>query len=189
MATLDPFSARIVQLVRKMTDQEILALVRNQLGAIPVAEAAAAPAPKRRRPKKKTTRRKVRAKAKVTAKAAPKRTAKRAVKKVKTRGTKKRISAARQKVLDAVEKVVKANKGLSASEVARATNIGQVRVATALRELKLASRIYQGGDRRFARYAGDSKTAEAASLHARQNAGGPKVSRRTKARRGRRAKR
>jgi len=51
--------------------------------------------------------------------------------------------------------------------------VPQTRVAAALKDLKLAKRICQGGDRRFARYAGDLKTAEQASLSARKNASGP----------------
>ncbi|MBI4952571.1 MAG: hypothetical protein HY908_11105, partial [Myxococcales bacterium] len=85
----------------------------------------------------------------------------------------RRDSAARDKLLDVVEKAVKAAKGMSASEVAKATSTPQARVSTALRELKLAKRIFQGGDRRFARYAGDTKTAVTASETARKTAAGP----------------
>jgi hypothetical protein len=46
-------------------------------------------------------------------------------------------------------------------------------VATALKELRTAKRIFQGGDRRFARYAGDAKTAARASVIARTTASGP----------------
>jgi hypothetical protein len=166
MAKLDPFSAQIVQLVRRMPDEAILALVRGQLGV--VSDAAAPPVTvgpsrlhlRRGRPKA--------VKAPVATKVVAK-----ATKKVGR--PKKRTSAARQRVLAAVERVVKASKGLSASQVARATGIGQVRVATALRELKLGKRIHQGGDRRFARYAADPRTAEQASLDARRHAGGPIV--------------
>jgi hypothetical protein len=174
MASLDPFSAQIVQLVRNMPDDAILALVRNQLGAVTGAAAVVAPmAKKRGRPKKVVAKvTKVTAKAKTITK---KKAAKKVAKKKPVGRPKKRTSAARLKVLASVERAVKTSKGLSASEVARTTNIGQVRVATALRELKIAKRIYQGGDRRFARYAGDARTAEQASLHARSNAGGPKT--------------
>ena len=81
----------------------------------------------------------------------------------------------RQELLEAVERVVKSGAGLSASEVARAASIPQTRAAAALKELKLAKRIFQGGDRRFARYAGDLKTAEQASTAARKTAKGPTV--------------
>jgi hypothetical protein len=152
MAKLDPFSAQIVDMVRRMPDEAILALVRGQLG-IEAGDTEPAIMP-------------ARSKARATRGATVKR-------KASAGRPKKRTTLERQKVLSAVERAVKAAKGLSASEVAKATGIGQVRVATALRELKLAKRIHQGGDRRFARYAGDRKTAEAASLHARKTASGP----------------
>jgi DNA-binding transcriptional regulator GbsR (MarR family) len=63
---------------------------------------------------------------------------------------------------------------LSASEIAKKTKLPQSRVASAVRELKAAKRIFQGGDRRFARYAGDPKTALRASTNARKNAAGPR---------------
>jgi hypothetical protein len=166
MAKLDPFSAQIVQLVRKMPDEAILALVRGQLGVV-TDEAAPVAAVAQRKLRGRRGRPKAAVKAPVAAPVA--------VKAKKVGRPKKRTSAARQRVLAAVERVVKAAKGLSASEVARATGIGQVRVATALRELKLNKRIHQGGDRRFARYAADPRTAEQASLDARRNAGGPIV--------------
>jgi len=175
MAKLDPFSAQIVQMVRRMPDEAILALVRGQLGieteeSTPTVVSPARGGTRRARPKKATA---------ATTKTTVKRTA-------KAGRPKKRTSVERQKVLSAVERTVKAAKGLSASQVASATGIGQVRVATALRELKLAKRIHQGGDRRFARYAGDRKTAETASLNARSSASGPIVKKRAK--RGRRGK-
>jgi hypothetical protein len=164
MAKLDPFSAQIVQLVRSMPDEAILALVRGQLGVVPEAAAPVVTVAVGR-PRGRGGRSKAAAvKAVAVVKPAH-----------KVGRPKKRTSAARQRVLAAVERVVKASKGLSASEVARATGVGQVRVATALRELKLAKRIHQGGDRRFARYAADARTAEQASLDARRNAGGPVI--------------
>ncbi len=51
--------------------------------------------------------------------------------------------------------------------------VPQPKAASALKQLKLAKRIVQGGDRRFARYAGDLKTALAASEQARSTASGP----------------
>jgi hypothetical protein len=142
-----------------MPDEAILALVRGQLGV--VTEAAAPVVATGGHPRGRRGRPKAAVKAVVATRPA------------KLGRPKRRTSAARQRVLASVERVVKASKGLSASQVARATGIGQVRVATALRELKLAKRIHQGGDRRFARYAADPRTAEQASLDARRNAGGP----------------
>jgi len=167
MAKLDPFSAQIVNLVRNMPDEAILELVRNQLGVLPGAVAtdtAVAPAAARRkkRVKRAPAKRVARKAVAKTTKARPKR---------KTGA--KRSSVAREKVLSAVEKAVKGAKGLSASEIAKRTKIPQTRVAAAVRELKAAKRIFQGGDRRFARYAGDARTAQQASLYARKHAAGP----------------
>lgn len=86
-----------------------------------------------------------------------------------------RSGAGRQELLASVERVVKSGGGLSASEIAKSAGVPQSRVTSALKELKLAKRIYQGGDRRFARYAGDARSAEQASVSARQNASGPLV--------------
>jgi len=155
-----------------MPDEAILALVRGQLG-IEQEEAQPIVSPAQPRTRKTRTKRGTKATA------AARTTAVKPATKTKVgRPKKKRTSAARQKVLSAVERAVKAAKGLSASQVATATGVGQVRVATALRELKLAKRIHQGGDRRFARYARDKKTAEAASLHARSSAKGPIITKR-----------
>jgi hypothetical protein len=84
-------------------------------------------------------------------------------------------SPERREMLDEVERIVKAGSGVSASEVARSAGIPQTRAAAALKQLKLAKRIFQGGDRRFARYAGNVKTAEKASRIARRTAKGPVV--------------
>jgi ribosomal protein S25 len=182
MAKLDPFSAQIVKLVRNMPADAILELVRNQLGVLPGAAATvsvSAPAPKPVRRKKRVKR--VKAKRVTVKRAAKKAGAKKAVaKKAKGRPKRKavrgvkRSTVARQKLLGAVEKAVKSSKGLSASEIAKKTKIPQTRVAAAVRELKLGKRIFQGGDRRFARYASDARTAQQASLNARTHAAGPK---------------
>ena len=62
---------------------------------------------------------------------------------------------------------MKSSKGLSTRDLAKALGRPQLAIAAAVRELKAAKRIYQGGDKRFARYAGDAKTAKQASLTAR----------------------
>lgn len=162
MADLDAFSASLVQFVRSMPDEALLELVRNQLGAEAPTGAAPSAAPA----------------APAAAPAAPRSSAKapKAAPKKQPAGPKKgpkRTSAAKAELLDAVEKVVKSSRGLSASEVAAATKVQQGRVSSALRDLKFAKRIFQGGDRRFARYAGDPKTAETASANARASASGP----------------
>ncbi|MCC6557923.1 MAG: hypothetical protein IT372_33670 [Polyangiaceae bacterium] len=172
MAT-DAFSRQIVELVRKMPDDAILALVKNQLGAVTGEVALAAPAPRRgrARPAAKAPPAPVAAAPKA-APAAAKRGAAPKRKPGRPRKT-QAASAERQETLETVERIVKASTGLSASEVAKSAGIPQTRAAAALKELKLAKRIFQGGDRRFARYAGDAKTAEQASITARRTAAGP----------------
>jgi hypothetical protein len=175
MATTDAFQQQIVRMVREMPDDAILALVKDRLGGVagavggaaaasPLVEAAA------------TRRRGRPARAAATpapTKAAPAR--REAPTKRKPGRPKKTaaLSAERQEVLNSVERIVKSSNGVSASDVARQAGIPQTRAAAALKELKLAKRIFQGGDRRFARYAGDAKTAEQASLNARKTASGP----------------
>jgi hypothetical protein len=176
----DPFEQQIVDLVRKMPDAAILALVKDRLGTVAGAAGIAAPlvvapaaATKRRgRPARAA------APAPAAAPAAPAApAAKRGAAPTKRKpGRPKKtaaLSAERQETLNAVERIVKAGAGVSASDVSRQAGIPQTRAAAALKELKLAKRIFQGGDRRFARYAGDAKTAEQASVNARKTASGP----------------
>ena len=198
MATLDAFSQQIVKLVRSMSDDAILALVKHQLGVggrgagkgLPVVAAASRPGPKpgkrrRGRPKKaavakapvaapKPAAAPVAAKKAAPAKPGPKPKAK-AVKKAaapkKARAA--RGGADRHELLGVVERVIKSGGGMAASEVAKAAGIQQSRATVAIKELKLAKRIFQGGDRRFARYAGDARTAQQASENARKTAAGP----------------
>lgn len=159
MANLDAFSAQIVRMVREMPDEAILELVKHQLGAFLAPHAHANGSrlpPMDGRPKKKPD-----ARGKSKGRGDP-RWARPIVHQVE-----------REQMLDSIEQMVRASSGLSASEVAESSGIPQARAAAALKELKLAQRIYQGGDRRFARYASDAKLAEQASLTARKNASGP----------------
>ena len=212
MTTNDAFTSQIIDLVRRMPDDAILALVKNQLAGVkglsqPLAAAAnAAPVPgaKRRgrppgskskvkpgpKPAAKPAAKAVVAKAvvakavaapkakpgpkpKAAKKAAPKKSA--APKRAKAgRGG----GAGRQEAMSVVERIVKSGGGLAASDIAKAAGIPQSRASAALKELKLAKRIFQGGDRRFARYAGDARSAEQASLNARKNAAGPQLKKR-----------
>ncbi len=195
MAPLDPFSAEIVRAVRAMSDNAILALVKNQLGNVPGAAAAAAAGGRRRgrpssveasapasasssgksgkagrgRPGRKPGRKPAASKeaGKTRGKPGPK------PKAAKAKRGGGRTSAGREELLTTIERVVKSGSGLSASEIAKSAGVKQTRVTSVLKALKLAKRIYQGGDRRFARYAGDARAAEQASLAARQNASGP----------------
>jgi hypothetical protein len=178
----DAFEKQIVELVRKMPDDAILALVKDRLGAV-ASTAVAAPlvaaAVTRRRGRPARV-----AAPTPAAPVAPAAPAKRAAAPAKRKpGRPKKtaaLSAERQEVLNSVERIVKSSNGVSASDVARQASIPQTRAAAALKELKLAKRIFQGGDRRFARYAADAKTAEQASLNARKTASGPSTATATK---------
>jgi hypothetical protein len=176
---MNPFETQIVDLVRKMPADAILALVKDRLASVATSAApeltvvAAAATKRRGRPARAAAPTPVMP-------AAPAAPAKRgggaaAPAKRKPGRPKKTaaLSAERQEVLNSVERIVKASGGVSASDVARQAGIPQTRAAAALKELKLAKRIFQGGDRRFARYAGEQKTAEQASLNARKTAAGP----------------
>jgi hypothetical protein len=168
MPQMDAFSAQIVKFVREMPDEALLDLVKQKLGVLGVPAARrdgrgavpVAPAPLKASPRAPTN---------------PK--AKRAGAAEKRRPAEMRRapppSAERTEMLDAVERIVKAGSGVSASDVARAAGIPQTRAAAALKLLKTAKRIFQGGDRRFARYASDPKAAEHASSVARKSAKGP----------------
>lgn len=155
---MDEFSAQIVRFVRAMPDEALLDLVKQKLGVLSAAVSRSAER---------------RAGSPVRAVTAATQEAKRVRDTANAGPT--ALSADRQHVLDNVERIVKAGSGMSASDVAKAAAIPQTRAASALKELKLGKRIFQGGDRRFARYAGDARTAEQASATARKNAKGPIV--------------
>jgi hypothetical protein len=161
MANIGAFSAEIVRLVRSMPDEAILDLVRNQLG---VLSAGGAPAL-----------------------ASGGRGGRRRVGVVSTRPAKRgrraggAASEQKQAAMATIEKLVRSSSGLATSEIARVTKLPPGRVSAAIKELKRTKRIFQGGDRRFARYAGNLSTAIKASEHARSTASGPIV----KGRRGR----
>ncbi len=180
MAT-DAFITQIIHFVRReMSDEAILTLVKNQLMGTKAFPAALAPMVKAkpgRKPGPKpaaptsaaVVKRGPGRPRKVTSEVSP---AKRGPKgKAAKRG--RGSAAGRQELLGVVEKLVKASGGVAASDVAKSAGIPQSRASAALKELKSQKKIYQGGDRRFARYAGDAKTADQASLHARKHASGP----------------
>ena len=142
MPKLDPFSAQLVALVRKMPDDAILALVKNQLGALGgSATVDAAP---------RTARRSKTASGRKTAKRGP-----------------RASNANRAALVGAVEKYVLGSKGVGLADVASAVGVTKDRAKAALKQLKAAGRIAHGGDRKFARYAANTKTALAASKRAR----------------------
>jgi hypothetical protein len=152
MPNLDPFLAQIVNWVRNMPDEALLDLVRNHLGGFHGGGRSGARA--------------------VAAFKIGPTNGRRGPRKVKRR--RRATSADKEQALSAVERAVKSSKGLSASEIVSRTKLPKARVQAAVRELKHSKRIFQGGDRRFARYAGDAKTAKQASLNARKSAAGPR---------------
>ncbi len=184
---MDAFSAQIVKFVRAMPDDALLELVKQKLGVLGVA---AARSNGRKAPVLPTPARGsaspgggagANANASNSATGGTRRASSRGAQRPASRrrpvtaARRPVVSAERQGMLDNVERIVKAGPGMSASDVAKSASIPQTRAAAALKELKLAKRIFQGGDRRFARYAGDAKTAEQASQVARKNAKGPAV--------------
>jgi len=188
--TTDAFTAQIIELFRhKMSDEAILTLVKNQLLGTKGFSAAATLAPvAKAKPGRKPGRKPGPKPAAVHHAAAPVKRGPGRPRKVvaaapvhhakpgrKPKAGKRgrSTSAGRQDTLNAVERIVKQSSGLAASDVAKAASIPQSRASTALKELKGMKKIFQGGDRRFARYAGDAKTAEQASLNARKHASGP----------------
>lgn len=110
------------------------------------------------------------------AKAKTKTKAKAKVKPARRKKSAARAGGNREQEMETIEKTIKGSKGMSASEISEKTKIPQSRVSAHVRVLKGDKRIFQGGDRRFARYAGDQKTAEQASEEARKNASGPRRS-------------
>jgi len=166
MAQLDPIVSALVATIRNLSDHELLGLVRVHIDRLGTGRASAPAAP---RPAAPAAR-----KARKARKAAPKAAApakKAAPAKRKAGGKRTKITNEAKAALSSkVESAVKGSSGLSASEIAKAVGAPQARVATVVKELKTAKRIFQGGDRRFARYAGDARTAESASLNARKNA-------------------
>jgi hypothetical protein len=177
MVPTDSFNAELVKLVRNMSDEAILALVKNQLGLVAGSSALAALGAKAAPAKVAVAPAKLGRPAKAAkpalAPAKPAKVAKPAkAAKVAKKG-RGRTRLDRSETLSAVERAVKSSNGLAASDIARVTGLPQSRAAAALKELKLAKRIFQGGDRRFARYAGDQRSADTASLAARKTAGGP----------------
>jgi len=167
MAQMDAFSAQIVKFVREMPDDALLDLVKQKLGILGMSAA-------------RNGRGTLQVVSLPLPVAGAKSKGKRGVATLQPPSSRLRraapTSAARQSMLDSVERIVKASSGVSASDVARLAGILQTRAAAALKELKVTKRIFQGGDRRFARYAGDLKTAERASATARKTAKGPIVS-------------
>jgi|RhiMetdeSRZDD1v2_1073273.scaffolds.fasta_scaffold235459_4 hypothetical protein len=137
MSTPNAFTQQLIKMVRTLPDEALLDLVRHRLDG--VAE---------------TLPRRTSAFDKQLSNAAARR-----------RG--RSTSVDREELLLLVERLVKGSRGLSSTEIARMVRAATPRVQSVLRELKHDRRIFQAGDRRFARYAGDAATAEAASRNAK----------------------
>lgn len=81
----------------------------------------------------------------------------------RVRSTAEQLSAG----VNAVERVVATEGGVSASDIKRTSGLSAPVIATALRVLKKEGRIFMGGTKRFARYATTQAAADKASRAAR----------------------
>jgi len=68
---------------------------------------------------------------------------------------------------DLVLKAISSSRGISATEVADKTKLPRAHVTKAIADLKEAGKVFQGGERRFARYATTKKVATDASIASR----------------------
>src|SRR5262245_59966099 len=139
MPTPNAFARELIKMVRSLPDEVLLELVRHQFDG----HASAAP--------QRTS---------IRVNTPPKA-------RVKRRG--RATSADREQLPVLVERLVKGSRGLSSTEIANMVKAATPRVQSVLRELKHAKRIFQAGDRRFARYADDAETAKLASANARRS--------------------
>ena len=88
-------------------------------------------------------------------------------------GARKRMpSAEKEALLSRVEEFVKSSSGVGVRDVVQELRIPKPQAAAALKQLKTEKRIFQGGDRRFARYGGTKEAALQASDAARTSGGG-----------------
>lgn len=163
MPNIDSFSAQLVAMVRNMPDEAILELVLHKLtadeGPAPKAAARpAAPAARKASPPAKKAKKKVARRSTAKPASQPKPAAPAAA---------KAGDQSKDALIAAVEKTIKKSNGLGLAAVSAAVGQPKARVSSAIRELKDQKKIFQAGDRRFARYAGDVKTAKAATIRAR----------------------
>ena len=68
-----------------------------------------------------------------------------------------------------VLKVISKSTGISATQVADKTKLPRSHVTKAIAELKAQGEVFQGGERRFARYATTQEVANVASIASRNN--------------------
>jgi hypothetical protein len=146
----DAFEDEIEQLVARVTGElarEITTLILRRLGiAGGQPSAVIASRPKRRGPAPKTT--------------AP----------VKRAASKRSRASAGEMAerADKVARVIEQGDGVSVSDIEKKTKLDRVAVQAAIRVLRDQGRIFMGGQKRFARYAGSQKAADAASEAAKQ---------------------
>lgn len=159
MMPLDAFTQQLVTFVRRMPDDALLELVRRQLRGDGRNAAAAAPAIRPTAAKALAGGAPKPAKRKPAVSSAPAKKPAAAPAGVKTRATR----AEREQIRGTVEQAIKASNGLGLGEIAKTTGVSKPRVKAALLELRAAKRIYQAGDRKFARYAGTAKAAKEAA--------------------------
>lgn len=176
MPNIDSFSSQIVAMVRNMPDDAILELVLHKLTSddVPAPKAAVPPtaaapqeaSPPTTKPKKRTARRRTRASKTATQ---PKPATKPAAAKPAAAkpAVAKTSNPSKDALLAAVEKTIKVSNGLGLAAISAVVGEPKTRVSAAILELKNQKKIFQAGDRRFARYAGDLKTAKAATISAR----------------------
>lgn len=71
-----------------------------------------------------------------------------------------------QEQIEAIERFIGENDGVSMGDILKATNIDRQTATRYVQRLKKEGRIFMGGMRRFARYATTKSAAEAASIGA-----------------------
>lgn len=148
-------TVKIAQMVRDMSDEEIVKLVGQQLGQ----GSSAAVSPGNSRSVAPVARRRK------AGRPAGKKAAKKAEK--KTAPKKGNSEPLADETAKAVAKFVKRSKGVSVAEVAAKFELEKPAAASILKRLFVGQAISRGGERRFTRYAGDEDTAKLASLRAR----------------------
>jgi ribosomal protein S25 len=152
--------AKFAQVVREMSDDEIMALVSAAGGVDGVVTGSSngqsiKPVARRRKVSKAQARQHKKAQ----------RAAKKATKKARTRRS--NGAAADPKLPAKVATFVKRSKGVSVSEVAANFSIDKLKAAAILKKLLEDETIARGGQRRFTRYAKNEDIAKLASLRAR----------------------
>lgn len=83
------------------------------------------------------------------------------------RQTNRASAEEKNQTLDRIARFVGTGEGLSAGEIERGTGFSKAVVSAALKALKEQGRVFMGGTKRFARYAGTQAIADRASEQAR----------------------